>query len=814
MSPVVATDVRHTPALFWLTGGLLCGQTAATVTAGPCWAVGALIAALALSMIRAGWRPAVLRPAVVAALLAAALGHWQVDRVLRPRFAPHHLQQSVGQRLVLRGHVVERPAQRPGRVRLVIDAATIRRGADWQPASGRVMVTLLRATQSWRRGDGVEAILALRRPRNFGNPGEFDFEAYLARRGIYVTGFAASDAAWQRQPAAEGWAAGIERWRDAVTRTIAATLDPTTASISAALLVGQAIPLAPEVRARYVRAGVSHVLSISGLHVGLVAGAAYAAMRWLFARSERALLYANVPKLATAASLAPLALYGAIAGDSVATIRAEIMGVLVVGALLLDRSRDWLTPLAAAALAINLYWPGALLEIGFQLSFVAVLAIVLGMRRVTAWWATWEESRLVRLRGAHWQWLRWLVLSEAVSVCATVGTAPLTAWHFNQLSLIGLLANPVIVPMLGLLSVGIGLLATVAVVVAPAAAPPLFRCVGLIVGAADALVGLCAAVPGASLRVVTPSLVELALLYGALAALLIRRRQVRRVALALCVTGLLIDAGYWLAPRRDLQITFVSVGQGDCAVVEFPGTAVMVVDGGGLFGDFDVGRQVVAPFLWRRKITQIDLLALSHADFDHFGGLTFLAEAFAPKAFWWNGMRGSGARFAGLERALHDNRVPVRAVHSGARRLIGGVEVRVLHPGARGGGGDNDRSLTLLLRYGPTTVLLPGDLEAEGERALVAAHGGALRSTILKVPHHGSRTSSTAALLDATAPRLAVISAGADNRFGFPHATVLEAYRRRGTFVRRTDRDGAVTLRIMADGDIDVRAGDGARRTL
>jgi competence protein ComEC len=806
MPTVVATDVRNTPALFWLTGGLLAGQTAAAVTAGPWWTVSALIGALVVFMIGVRWRPSVLRPAVAAALLAAALGHWQVDRVLRPRFGPHHLQQTVGQRLVLRGYVVERPARRPGKTRLVVEAAAIRRGAEWQPASGRVMVTLLRATQPWRRGDGVEAILALRRPRNFGNPGEFDFEAYLARRGIYVTGFAASDMSWQRQPVAEGWAAGIERWRDAVTRSIETTLDPTTASITAALLVGKAIPLAPDVRERYVRAGVSHVLSISGLHVGLVAGAAYAAMRWLFARSERVLLYANVPKLATTASLAPLVLYGAIAGDNVATIRAEIMGVLVVSALLLDRSRDWLTPLAAAALAINLYWPGALFEIGFQLSFVAVLAIVLGMRRVSAWWVAWEESRLIRLRGAQWRWLRWLVLSEAVTVCATVGTAPLTAWHFNQLSLIAVLANPLVVPLLGLLGVGIGLFATAAVVVAPAAAPPLFRCVGLVVGVADALVDLCAAVPGASVRVVTPSLLELALLYGALVALLIPRRKLRRVVLAFCVTGLVIDAGYWVAPRRDLQITFVSVGQGDCAVVEFPGSVVMVVDGGGLFGDFDVGRQVVAPFLWRRKITQVDLLALSHADFDHFGGLAFLAEAFAPDALWWNGVRGRGVRFAALERALHDNRVQLQAVRSGTRRIIGGVEVRVLHPDA-GGGSDNDRSLTLQLRFGATTVLLPGDLEAAGERALVAAHGGALHSTILKVPHHGSRTSSTAALLDATAPRLAVISAGADNRFGFPHATVLDAYRTRGTVVLRTDRDGAVTLRITADGRIDIRTG-------
>jgi competence protein ComEC len=681
---VDATGARRAPALFWLTGGLLAGQAVAAVAAGPLWTVGTLIGALAAWGLRAGWRRGPLRPALGAALLAAALGHWQVDRVLRPRFAPDHLQQAVGQRAMVRGRIVDRPARRPGKLRLVIDAAAIRRGADWQPASGRVLVTLLHATQPWQRGDGVEAMLALRRPRNFGNPGEFDFEAYLARRGIYVTGFAPDDASWQREPVAGGWAAAIERWRDAVTRSIETTLDPTTASITAALLVGEAIPLAADVRERYVRAGVSHVLSISGLHVGLVAGAAYAALRWLLARSERLLLYANVPKLATTGSLAPLLLYAAIAGDNVATVRAEIMALLVVGALVLDRSRDWFTPLAVAALAISVFWPGALFEISFQLSFVALASIVLGMRRVTAWWAAREDAWLVRLRGAHWRWLRWLVLSEAVTLCATLGTAPLTAWHFNQVSPIAVVANPLIVPLLGLLTVGIGLLATAAVVVAPAAAAALFRGVGLIVGVADALVDRCAAVPGGSVRVVTPSLLELALLYGVLVALLIPRQSLRRAALTLCLAGLAVDVAYWASPRRALEITFVSVGQGDCdRCVEFPGSAVMVVDGGGLFGDFDVGRRVVAPFLWRRKITRVDVLALSHADFDHFGGLSFLAEAFAPQAFWWNGVRGGGARFAALERALRDHDVAPQAMHSGARRVVGGVEVRVLHPAAR-----------------------------------------------------------------------------------------------------------------------------------
>jgi competence protein ComEC len=635
-----AGALTRAPALFWVTGALLAGQSAAATVTRPWWWM--IVAAAALGVVLATRRLPIRLAAMTASLLAALFGYWQVEQLQRSNLAPQHIEHLAGARVVLRGRVAERPASRPDKLRLVIDTQAVRRGPEWEPAHGRVLVTLRSVSQAWQRGGGVEAIVALRRPRNFGNPGEFDFEAYLARRGIYATAFAADDRSWLRLPAPPTWTAAIERWRDAVATTIAATLPEPTASITAALLVGDVIALPLDVRDRFARAGVSHVLSISGLHVGLVAGAAYALLRWLLARSERALLRANVPKLAMAASLAPLAVYAAIAGDNVATIRSEIMGVLVVSAVLLDRPRDWLAPLAAAArdlpLRTRLHTRSA------SSSFAAVLAIVSAMPRVIAWWNAWEEAHLVRLRGRHWQWLRWVVLTEAVTVCATLGTAPLAAWHFNQVSLIALVANPLVVPLLGMACVGLGLVATVAVAVAPAAAPPLFHIVGAIVAAADALVRLCAALPYASVPVVTPSPLELVLLYAGLAALLIREHTLRRWVLGWCLIGLVCDAAYWKAPLGALQITFLSVGQGDCAVVEFPGRAVMVVDGGGLSGDFDVGRQVVAPFLWRRKIAHVDVLALSHADFDHFGGLTLLAQAFAPTAFL---ERSTGARARG-----------------------------------------------------------------------------------------------------------------------------------------------------------------------
>src|SRR5215470_10717384 len=269
---------RPTP-LFWLTGGVLSGQAAAAAGAAPTWrwAIG-IVALVALAVwatthamahrrlrtpmatafarhpARGAWRA--WYATIAAALLAALVGHWQLDRLLRPTLPADHVARLIGERALLRGHIAERPAHRSTKTRLVVEITAARRGAEWQPASGLLLVTVREVRQAWQRGDAVEALLEVRQPRNFGNPGEFDFSAYLARRGIYATAFAAADTAWLRAPAAPGLGAGLEAWRNEVAHVIATALDPTIAAIVGALLIGDAIALPADVRDRYARAGV------------------------------------------------------------------------------------------------------------------------------------------------------------------------------------------------------------------------------------------------------------------------------------------------------------------------------------------------------------------------------------------------------------------------------------------------------------------------------------------------------------------------------------------------------------------------------
>jgi competence protein ComEC len=331
--------------------------------------------------------------------------------------------------------------------------------------------------------------------------------------------------------------------------------------------------------------------------------------------------------------------------------------------------------------------------------------------------------------------------------------------------------------------------------------------VGVYLG--DEAVRLFAAVPYASAHVVTPTKIELVLAYAALLAAVClrgRRRVATAAALALAISA---DVLWWHAERfhpGELRVTFLSVGQGDSAVVEFPGGEVMVVDGGGQGGgSFDVGERVVAPFLWSRRIATVDRLVVTHPQYDHYGGLAHLVENFAPRELWSTGATSESLSYAALLEGARRGGVRRREMRAGERLRVGDADVQVEFPPlAAGDLGVNDSSLVLSLSYGGRRVLLTGDIEAPAEARLVRAVSD-LRSAVVKVPHHGSASSSTPAFVGAVRPCVAVISAGYGNRYGFPSGRVLGRYAAHASRIMRTDLDGAVEIRIDSSGALRVR---------
>jgi competence protein ComEC len=244
-----------------------------------------------------------------------------------------------------------------------------------------------------------------------------------------------------------------------------------------------------------------------------------------------------------------------------------------------------------------------------------------------------------------------------------------------------------------------------------------------------------------------------------------------------------------------LRVTFLSVGQGDAAVVRFPGARVMLVDAGGSFSDeYDPGERLVASYLWAHKIMHVDYLALSHPELDHFGGFNFIARNFSPAEFWAINMPSPDRKYEALLEVLAEAGVRLRLMDSGAPpEQIAGVSVSCINPAPELAATRNNSSMMLMLSMGANRILFTGDIEGRGEEAVMAREHD-LHATVIKVPHHGSGTSSTAEFVAAVRPRVAVISLGYQNRYGFPEAAVVERYREAGAMVLRTDQCGAVTI--------------------
>ncbi len=734
-------------------------------------------------------------------LSAFSLGYVRHRQILHPVFSSDHLRSVMeeGSQLYLEGVLQEEPEKLPQRSRWVVRALRVWHPTGAQEISGELLLTIRNSSRDWRYGDRVRLWVRPLIPRDSGNPGGFDYAAFLARREIYATGFLASDEGVELlSRAPPGLWSGLEYLRREIRRFIERSFSSRdNAALMKALVVGDMGEISREVRSDFTAAGVNHVLSISGLHVGMLGLVVFFVVRFLGALSETLLLRWNLLKVATFCSFLAVLFYSALAGAAVPTVRSAIMIGVYELAVLLDREEEIFASLAFAALLIGLAWPGVVMDISFQLSFLAVLFIVWGSRKMQAWWpARRRRDELPQERSRWLPRLRQAGLHVAVPILATVGTGPMIAHHFGHLSWAGFISNPVVVPLVGFVIVPLGLIIGFFAVAAPALASPVVWLAEPLLSLVHQTVHFLSRLPMANLAVPIPNYWEVALLYVAILSILVFRRGLY-LAIALGASFLLIlgDGFYWWQERwnrRELRVTHLSVGNGDAAVVEFPGSKVLLIDAGGASSaEFDTGESIVAPFLRSRKILKVDYLLVSHPRVDHYGGMRSIVEQFSPAEFWSGPSKGRTARYEGLEEAVEQ--AGIKRVYLGSRepcRVIEQVKLCAVYPPEDKTG---DVSVVLRLSFDKVHFLFASDIDGKDEQMLLRS-GADLSSAAVKVPRHGSLSSSTEEFVGAVKPKLAVISVGLRNGFGLPREEVLSRYAAAGSEILRTDRDGAVTI--------------------
>ncbi len=686
----------------------------------------------------------------------------------------------------LEGRLVRSPSEYADRTELRLRVESVsanRRRWDAPGLAGvRVEGDGREALHRLARGSRIEVWTRASLPRPSSNPGGRDASGPLGAFG----GTKSALLVREIDPASPFFRL-IRRLRLAVReRWERSGLEPEAVAVMVAILIGDRALADGGVIRSFRDAGTLHVMAVSGLHVGVVSLMLYGLLAFFGVRRSAALAWV----------LAALPIYVALSGGSPSVLRAALMAAAVILAIRLGIAGSALNGIGLAGLLLLGWNPWNALDVGFQLSFAATLAIVAVLGRRDRAAESWDPGRV----------RAWALGLVAVTLAAQLGAFPVLAWRFHR---VVLAAIPVSVPATLLagpiLATGFGWLALGGV---PLVGPLLLASAGWSAGALVAISERGASLPLATSGIPAPGWDFLAAwLVLAVAVVFVRGRLRWLPGLALAGLAVLLLPRA-APPDGTLRATALDVGMGDAVVLGLPAGGTLVVDAGAAFGGYSAGERVVVPFLLAAGGFPIRAAVATHGDLDHIGGFSGLFREFAPEAFWAGAALEADDRAAVrfLRRDLERRGVPTRLLRTGERFAFGGASFHVLFadpPAALEGA--NEGSLVLMVEYAGVKLLLTGDAGEPTERLLLERYGDELRADVLKVGHHGSRSSTSPAFLDAVAPRFALVSTREDPRRRLPAPSVLERLERAGVQTFRTDRAGAIEVLVGSDGSLDVR---------
>jgi len=690
--------------------------------------------------------------------------------------------------LDFKGIVLKSPERRPDRDILIVRIISSGTGSQEKKITGNLRLTVSHSTTSNEplellAGDLIEFSASLSQEQSFRNFFPDFMPRYLRSQKIHARAFCKSPLLITRiNQKNTSWEGLFSRLRRKLQKEIEADFPgmekfslSAEGAILEALLLGEDGRLDQKTDRQFQKTGLYHLLAISGAHVAVVTFLLYSLLRLLPIRKR------NIHIIL----LLALIFYSFLVEGQPSVFRATIMASLFFLAKLTFADANLMNTLSLSAIVLLLLNPFSLDDVGFQLTFLATLSLVLFYQPIF--------RLLPRLP---------LRLSEmtALSIAAVLGTMPVIVNNFNRVTFASLFLNIPTIPLIALIMGG-GYIYLILGTIIPAAGHLLSSILKLLVKLFSWITTWLEPVSSLSFRVPGPHPAVILGFYVFLLLLLLRPRF--RTQKILTVSGFLIFfiilIIYPFQPANStFTVTFLDVGQGDSFVIEFPGNRVMVIDAGGLpGGTFDPGESIVSPFLWSRGYKKIDYLVCTHLHPDHAGGLAALARNFRIKEFWYSEENPDLPLDREIRGALR-GKVIKRKIRAGLRLSVRDVQIEAIYPDEEAFSvfkPGNDLSAVLRLEYGQQSFLFSGDITRKAEDYILSKTPEKLKASVLKLPHHGSRSSSGEQFLDMVSPEWTVITAGRNNVYGFPDQTVLSLLKSRNIRILRTDLDGAVEFR-------------------
>lgn len=645
------------------------------------------------------------------------------------------------------------------------------------------------------RGDRFRTLARIKTPRRFQNPSAWDYPRFLHLQGISALAYLKGPEWIVPLQASESWTLRLRKhWLRSLEIGLSQFSDPNILGFWEALLLKEKGFLSESLEESFRRLGLSHLMVVSGLHLSLVFGFCFFPIYGVLQFLPRLQAQGGAKKFAALVALVLMGIYATTLGFSASLGRAWWMSAALIWFLFTYRRVKLFSLLLLVAWLLLLWEPGLLYQLSFQLTFAALLALAWFAKRFQAY----QKKRKLELRPLS-RMQNWFAAALGGTLAVQVLLWPWNVLVFREFSWVAPLTNLIFVPWFSVVLLPLGLLGLVLSLFWSEAAGLVFKCSGYLSEITLGLVEKLAQFPF-SVWVQRPPLWSW-VLFVAVLGYFFFPQLLKTKKLILCgslLLGIIFAKELWPSGSKRLKLSMIDVGQGESLLLGLPDQEAVLVDGGGFpASDFEMGAKVLLPELLHRRIGKLKALVLTHPDADHLKGLEFLAEKFPVEACWLPKVFKNDFHVQRFLNACQSRGIPIHFLKQGDQGHWGEVSWQVLWPPAQKRNNDilsdNNQSLVLRMCFQQVCFLLTGDIEAEAEQALVAS-GVELSAQVLKLAHHGSRTSSTEAFLQAVAPEYALASLGKDHPFGFPHQEVKDRLQKLGIKLFRTDYHGQIEI--------------------